>query len=52
MTVVWPPHLNNFATLPCEIQKLQFGRLQQGIHRASTCINLQNHWDHKIIENV
>jgi len=23
---------NNATTLPCKMQKLQFGRLQQGIH--------------------
>jgi len=28
----WPPHLNNAATLPCEMQKSQFGHLQQKIH--------------------
>jgi len=25
----WPPHLYTVATLPCEMQKSQFGRLQQ-----------------------
>jgi len=32
MTVVCPPHFNTVATLPCEMQKLQFGCLQRWIH--------------------
>jgi len=34
-----PPHLKTVATLPCEMQKSYFGRLQQWMHTGSACVS-------------
>ena len=45
-----PPNINTVATLPCEMQKLYFGRLQQWIHSGyrmpaqKIIVRPENHW--------
>ena len=47
-----PSPLKTVATLPCEMQKLYFGRLQQWMHTGSACVSSEYYLDHKIIENL